>query len=301
MADYPALEIHIPAPAGDAVYDRLYALLDDYEPAAIHPDETGERWRVFFRSPNMRDAAHAALASIREVRGVAIEVPDEDWAKRSQENLRAIEAGGLIVAPPWDVPNQETGDRRQKTGGRKQEAAAGRPAAGKRKNLPVIIIEPSTGFGTGHHATTRLCLVLLQRLEVRGARVLDIGTGSGVLALAAWKLGAADVVAIDNDADALDNARANIARNGAAGAIDIIRDDLETLRIQRADIVLANLTGAALLRYAEELRSLAVDAGYLILSGFAPDDIPVILRAFPTLKVIAQDADGDWGAVCLRL
>lgn len=292
MADYPALEIHIPALAGEAVYDRLYALLDDYEPAAIHPDETGERWRVFFRSPNMRDAAHAALASIREVRGVAIEVPDEDWARRSQENLRAIEAGGLIVAPPWDVPNQ--GSRAGKT------AAGGRTGTAKQKNLPVIIIEPSTGFGTGHHATTRLCLVLLQQLEVRGARVLDIGTGSGVLALAAWKLGAADVVAIDHDADALDNARANIARNGAAGAIDIIRDDLETLRIQRADIVLANLTGAALLRYAEELRSLAVDGGYLVLSGFAPDDIPVIERAFPALKPIAHDADGDWGAVCLR-
>jgi ribosomal protein L11 methyltransferase len=278
LAEYPALEIQFLPPAADAVYDRLYALLDDFEPAAIHPDEAGQRWRVFFRSPNMRDAAHAALASIREVRGVAIEVPDEDWARRSQENLRAIEAGGLIVAPPWDVPT----------------------AQGKR-DLPVIIIEPSTGFGTGHHATTRLCLRLLQKLEVRGARVLDVGTGSGVLALAAWKLGAADVVAIDNDPDALANARDNIARNGAAGAIDIIRDDLESLRIQRADIVLANLTGAVLVRYSDELRSLAVDNGCLIASGFAPDDIPVILRAFPSLKVIAQDADGDWAALTLRV
>ena len=108
------------------------------------------------------------------------------------------------------------------------------------------MIEPSTGFGTGHHETTRLCLLLMQRLDLRGARVLDIGTGSGVLALAAWKLGAGDVVAIDSDPDALDNARDNIARNGAAPSIDIIRDDLESLRIQRADVVLANLTGAVL-------------------------------------------------------
>src|SRR5262245_66461 len=221
----------------------------------------------------MRDAAAAALGSIDGIDVTDIDVPDENWARRSQENLRAIEAGGLIVAPPWDVP---------------------------KGSKPVIIIEPSTGFGTGHHATTRLCLRMLQRLDLRGARVLDIGTGSGVLALAAWKLGAGDVVAIDNDPDALDSARENIARNGAAAAIDIIRDDLGSLRIERADVVLANLTGALLVRHVRELRSLPVEGGYLILSGFSPDDVAVILRAFGGLRVIAQETEGDWAVVSLR-
>lgn len=274
MADYPALDIEITPPAGESLYDRLYALLDDYEPAAIDPADDGAHWRVFFRSANQRDAAFAALGAIREVRAAAVEVPDEDWARRSQEKLRAIEAGRLIVAPPWDIPR----------GGR-----------------PVIIIEPSTGFGTGHHATTRLCLILLQQLELRRARVLDIGTGSGVLALAAWKLGAGDVVAIDNDQDALDNARENIARNGAAAAIDIIRDDLDTLRIQRADVVLANLTGAVLVRYAEDLQGMVVKGGYLIVSGFAPDDMAVIARALGRMNVIAEKHEGDWAALTLRL
>ena len=162
------------------------------------------------------------------------------------------------------------------------------------------MIEPSTGFGTGHHETTRLCLLLMQRLDLRGARVLDIGTGSGVLALAAWKLGAGDVVAIDSDPDALDNARDNIARNGAAPSIDIIRDDLESLRIQRADVVLANLTGAVLVRYAEELRGLALDGGYFIFSGFAPEDLAVIRTAFAGLQVIAEQSEGAWAAICLK-
>jgi len=273
LADYPAIEISFRDPDDDWLQNRLYALLDDFEPVAIHDDDLNEAWRVFFRTRASRDAALAALAAEAELAARAIEVPDEDWARRSQESLRAIEAGGLVIAPPWDV---------------------------RGRSLPVIIIEPSTGFGTGHHATTRLCLEMLQRLELRGARVLDVGTGSGVLALAAWKLGASDVVAVDNDPDALDNARDNIARNGAGPSIDVICDDLSGLRIQRADIVLANLTGAVLVRYARELRGLAVDGGYLILSGFAPQDAAVIRAAFTGVQVIAESVEGDWAALTLR-
>ncbi len=282
MADHPALEIQISPSAGPSIDDLLYALLDDFEPSAIHQD-AARAWRVFFRTSASRDAAAAAVTRLEGVNASCIDVPDEDWARRSQENLRAIQAGGLIVAPPWDVPS------------------ASREARGARGDLPVIVIEPSTGFGTGHHATTRLCLVLMQQLDLRGARVLDVGTGSGVLALAAWKLGARDVVAVDSDPDALDNARTNIARNGAAPAIDIILDDLDTLRIERADVVLANLTGAVLVRYADELRALAIDGGYLILSGFAPDDVAIVRKAFARMSLVAEQTEGDWAALVLKV
>lgn len=273
MADHPAIEIHIPASTDPGIHDRLYLLLDDFEPSAIDEDDAGGRWRVFFRTSAHRDAAAAALTEVAGVRAALLEVPDEDWARRSQQDLRAIETGGIVIAPPWDVPKGST---------------------------PVIIIEPSTGFGTGHHATTRLCLRLMQQLELRGARVLDMGTGSGVLALAAWKLGAADVVAIDNDPDALDNARLNIKQNGADASIDIIRDDLAGLRIERAAFVLANLTGAVLVRYADELRSLVAEGGYLILSGFAAEDAPVVRMAFADFDVIAEEKEADWGALTIR-
>jgi ribosomal protein L11 methyltransferase len=275
LAEYPALEISFEPPRDPALPDRLYALLDDFEPTAIHDDASDDVWRVFFRAATARDAARAALGRMEGIRVSAIDVPDEDWARRSQESLTAIQAGSLLVAPPWDVP---------------RDGAS-----------PVIIIEPSTGFGTGHHETTRLCLLLLQGLELRGARVLDIGTGSGVLALAAWKLGARDVVAIDSDPDALENARDNIARNGAAAAIDIILDDLGSLRLERADIVLGNLTGAVLVRYAPELRRLLADSGYLVLSGFAPQDAVLIQAAFKGLTTVQIEQDGEWAALLLKV
>ena len=270
LAEYPALDIPCDDPESP-LSDRLYALLDDYEPLGVQPVDAGIR--VFFRSASMRDKARRAIAQREELHAVAVDVSDEDWARRSQENLLAVDAGGVIVAPPWDVPKGST---------------------------PIISIEPSTGFGTGHHATTRLCLRLLQQLELRGARVLDVGTGSGVLALAAWKLGAADIAAVDNDPDALDNARANIERNGAAPSIDIVCDQLSGLRIQRADVALANLTGAVLVRFADELQSLVVEGGYLILSGFAPDDLPIIRRAFRAFDVVAEQTEAEWAALMLR-
>jgi len=111
LAEYPALDI----PCDDLespLSDRLYALLDDYEPLGIQAVERG--MRVFFRSTSMRDAARRAIVQREDLDAVAREVSDEDWARRSQESLRAIEAGGLIVAPPWDVPKgrSEDGGRR---------------------------------------------------------------------------------------------------------------------------------------------------------------------------------------------
>jgi ribosomal protein L11 methyltransferase len=282
LADYPAVDLrftdlHSPGGPDDDLQDRIYAALDEFGPLAIQEADTGDRWRVFFKSAGVRDLAADAIrdalpAQLADVS--AIDVPDEDWARRSQQSLTAVRAGRLVIAPPWDVPR--SGDD------------------------PVIIIEPSTGFGTGHHATTRLCLEMLQRLELRGARVVDVGTGSGVLALAAWKLGAADVVAVDDDPDALENARANFATNGAGPSIDVVLDSIEGLRLERADVVLANLTGAVLLRYNAELTSLLKESAYLIVSGFSPDEAHVVKTAFKALRVIDSRIEAEWAAECFR-
>ena len=164
----------------------------------------------------------------------------------------------------------------------------------------VIVIDPSMGFGTGHHATTRLCLELLQQIEVRDKRVIDVGTGSGVLALAAWRLGASSIVAIDNDTDALQNARENIDRNGATGSIDVLEVDLSSVSLRPADIVLANLTGAVLQRHADPLRGLAASAGVLIVSGFSGDELEAIACALAATPRHVL-GEGEWTAAILSV
>jgi ribosomal protein L11 methyltransferase len=264
----------------------LTAFLYDYSPTAMvdtssaQPD--GRRaWRVFFSTPDERDVARAALAASEwheRVDTGVVDVEDEGWAEKSQAELTAIEVGNMIVAPPWDLPR---GDE-----------ASGRM---------LIVIEPSMGFGTGHHQTTRLCLRALQDAGVRGKRVLDLGTGSGVLAIAAAKLGAAAVLGVDDDPDAVDAARKNVTLNGlGAPVLRIERADIKTSDAETADVVVANLTGALLVRFADGVMRHATPDGLLILSGFTEDERFSVGHAFRALEVVRDDREDGWIGLTLR-
>jgi ribosomal protein L11 methyltransferase len=296
VATYPALDIRFdPGPGAGALQDQLYAELDDFEPLAIHEHDAGDGWRVFFKSPELRAGAQHLLTTAfgNHVLDVeAVDVDDEDWARKSQADLKAIHVGRITVAPPWDLPSPEP---------RIASPASAEPRAPSPDIA--IVIEPSMGFGTGHHATTRLCLGFLQEIDLRGRRVIDVGTGSGVLAIAARMLGAETVVALDNDPDALQNARENAARNGVE--IQIVEIDLGSFRLRHdvtgppADLVVANLTGAVLRRFADVLRSLVAPGGSLIVSGFSPSECNEVVAALaPGAEAIRTD--GDWAAALIR-
>jgi ribosomal protein L11 methyltransferase len=130
--------------------------------------------------------------------------------------------------------------------------------------------------------------------------VVDVGTGSGVLAIAAAKLGAAHVTAIDNDSDAIANARENAERNDVHRIVDVRKADVKALDTPPADVVLANLTAAVLQRAAADLQRLTARGGALIVSGFGPDELKAVSGAV-NAQVVREAREGDWAAARLRI
>ncbi len=149
------------------------------------------------------------------------------------------------------------------------------------------------GFGTGHHASTSLTLKALQELPVENHTVLDIGCGSGVLAITAAKLGASSAVGIDIDPDALENARENAGMNGVTDRVRFEEGDFRSMSM-RANIVMANLTGGLLERSAERLGDFVAPEGFLIVSGFMEHEKSAVLHAlekFFSLQSVAQEEE----------
>ncbi len=268
--------------------ELVLAELDEFQPTAIQePDETS-KLRAFFTSSESRDAAARALGASfgTHLYVESLNVEDEDWAARSQAQLKAITVGRITVAPPWSVPGSAPLTLR---GSDVHPAYKGTV----RGSDPVIVILPSMGFGTGHHATTRLTLRALQDVPLGDRTVLDIGCGSGVLAIAAVQLGARSALGIDIDPDALDNARENAALNEMGDRVRYVEGDFRDMPL-RADIVMANLTGGLLERSAATLTDIVAPGGFLIVSGFMESEKAAVIPAlekFITLQTIAHEEE----------
>jgi ribosomal protein L11 methyltransferase len=281
----PALIIRFSPDTTAATRDHLVALLADHDLLAIQEDDVSRprAWTAHFESVRARDAAAAAIRTLTDIDTPQLEsaeIEDDDWAQRTQADLPAVRIGRIIVAPPWDLPNDE-----------------------QRAGAIVVEIEPSRGFGTGHHQSTRLCLVLLQHRDLIGRTVIDVGTGSGVLAIVAAKLGAAYASALDVDPDAVENARENIARNGVQAIAEAHVRDLTESALAPADVVTANLTGTLLARHAAQLGALVRPSGSLIVSGFTIDEKPLVIDAFNGTFEPSESAEEDdwWAFVMTRV
>lgn len=262
-------------PGGLSWLDAVAVAVDDHRPRAFD-EPAPDRVRAFFESASDRDRALAAVVAAHgdRVAARAVGVADEDWAARSQADLRAVRVGRVVVAPPWHA------------------LPAPAPAD------VVVTIRPALGFGSGHHPSTRLALRALQQVDLTARHVLDLGTGSGILAVAAVKLGARRAVGIDRDPDALDSAREAVEANGVADRVELRRQTVADMKPAGASAVAANLTGAALIRLAPVVASLVEPGGPLILSGILAREADAVADAYRgRARLARRAAEGEWAGM----
>jgi ribosomal protein L11 methyltransferase len=202
---------------------------------------------------------------------------ERDWNESWKKKFVPIDVGNtLSIVPPW-----EKGDDRR---------------------IP-LVIDPGMAFGTGHHETTRTCLILMERLAKEGSRrakFLDVGTGTGILAVAASRLGFQEVTGVDIDPLAVDAASRNVGMNGL-GNILIEPGDITAVEGQ-FDMVAANLMSGVLIGIASEIASHLEDHGTVILSGILIGQEDDVIEAMNNagLAVVEKIIDGRWVSLIAR-
>jgi len=168
-----------------------------------------------------------------------------------------------------------------------------------------IILDPGQAFGTGHHESTQLCLesmLLLRPFLEDGTPILDLGTGSGILAMFAAKIGFRNVVALDVDHVATETAVRNISANGLEDSIEIRNESLESTE-ERFGLILANLSVSLFQNLAEELRLHLDKDGWLVAGGFLSGETNTLIQTFRAigLELTHQKTKNDWGCLILQL
>lgn len=205
---------------------------------------------------------------------------EEDWGKSWKVHFKPFAiVPGLIIAPSWEdykaLPDEK-----------------------------VIIMDPGMAFGTGHHATTSLSLELLGKTvaKVQASRLLDIGTGTGILGMAGINFGADEALGIDNDPEAVLAAAENVTRNQLQDKMRVSSDLLSALQ-EKYSIVVANIVHDVLVEMAADIERVTADNGWLILSGILAGqqtDNIVSLYAKHGFKLLEKVNRQEWAALCLK-
>lgn len=274
MAHWFQLSLTVQAPDAEVLSAHLF----DLGCCGVQEEAAGDGIRLvaYFEDRQDREVLLRTLHAHLDDLGTAAEiqvadVPDADWATAWRVHFKPVfPTPRMVVCPPWDV----------------QLAPAGGFS---------MVIDPQMGFGTGHHETTRLALMGLERCVRSGDRVLDVGTGSGILSIAAIKLGAAFVAAVDTDKPAVDNARDNLVKNGVADRVEVRLGSVDAAP-GVFDVVAANIISGILVPMLPDLVARLAGSGQMVLGGVLTRERDAFLKALSDVGLVVKDemADGEW-------
>jgi len=249
----------------------LIALLSQLEYEGFE-EETGVL-KAFIQKDLFDETALKKLGSQLNIQYTATELPDENWNAIWESNFHPVIIGNWVLRAEFHKPQDSSGNE--------------------------IIITPKMSFGTGHHATTFMMVLQMQDIDFKDKHVLDFGTGTGVLAILAHKLGATSVVAIDNDNLCIENASENFIKN-----------NIETIELKKADhvdakpgfdIILANITKNVIADNFPLFNKHLINNGILLLSGLLSSDEEEILLLAATHNFILHKKLQQENWICLQL
>ncbi len=234
--------------------EKLIALLDSLSVVSFEERESGHQIEIIFYQilpedeEGMKRKIEEKLDQISVDKKTVFEViPEHFWDEIYKNQFRKVKVGNFIIKPPWENEIIE-------------------------KDLNVIVIEPGMAFGTGLHPTTQQCLLSLQEDIEQGDQLIDIGTGSGILAIAAAKIGAGKIIAVDIEKEAINLGRRNAALNNLLEKIEFYNNSWQTLLPLEVDLVVANLNGTQCLELVDKLANKRLKCRNIILSGFYIED-----------------------------
>jgi ribosomal protein L11 methyltransferase len=281
----PFIEVAIPTT--DETADQLVALLSQLGFEGFWQDEGtlkgyigADRW-----ASALEDEVRATVRMI--IRTSAVSPPqivvtrleDQNWNEEWEKTIRPIHVTEhIVIRPTWHTYDPGPGET-------------------------VIVIDPKMSFGTGYHETTRLMVRLMERHVRPGMRVLDVGTGTGILAIAAAKLGAGAAVGTDIDEWSYENARENLALNGVNERVTIMRGGLPDAALPEFALIVANIQRNVLLDLLPGMRDRLLPGGTLLLSGLLIGDREDMLGGLSALgfSVAEEVRENEWIAfACAR-
>ena len=280
------ISLHLPGAAVDAVSNFLMeqgatGIEENTE------DQKGERLKAYFlrdgREGGVLRALRRYLKSLQAIQPEisrakieAVTIPEQDWGEKWKRFFKPFHVTSrVVIKPPWS-------------------------SVQSKKNEMSIVINPGMAFGTGTHATTKLCIRALEKgLRKKGLSVLDVGTGSGILSILAGRLGAGEVLGVDTDEVAVEVAKENLRRNRVSNLVKVRKGSIGNIRRQ-FDVVVANIDLKGLQRMRQALLRHLKRKGLLVLSGLLEGEGDRLRQDYMEtghLRWTRSTREGEW--VCL--